>query len=133
MFPALRRQCLREVGIVVDNAVKFDGIRKYESWFQLAFRDGVAWELQDHIFTIWENKEVKGQRHKQGKIDSQLELKLTAAKKIDLTFEEAMDDMKLMPWRAMQGIKDEQLLVSVLSRAVVKELILEERVIEFNK
>ena len=32
--------------------------------------------------------------------------------------------MKLCLWRAMQGIKDEQLLVSVLLRVVAKELIL---------
>ena len=133
LLPALRRQCLHEVGIVVDDAVKSDGIRKYESWFQLAFRDGVVWELQDQIFTMWENKEVKGQRQKKGKVDPQLELKSTAAKKIDLTIEEAADDMKLTPWRAMQGIKDEQLLVSVLSRVVAKELSLEEMVTEFNK
>ena len=133
MFPALRRQCLHEVGIVIDDAVKSDGIRKYESWFQLAFRDGVVWELQDQIFTMWENKEVKGQRQRKGKVDPQMELKSTAAKKIDLTIEEAADDMKLTPWRSMQGIKDEQLLVSVLSRVVAKELSLEEMVTEFNK
>ena len=52
MFLALRRQCLHEVGIVTDDAVKSDGIRKYESLFQLAFRDGVVWELQDQIFTM---------------------------------------------------------------------------------
>ena len=45
----------------------------------------------------------------------------------------AADNMKLSLWRAMQGIKDEQLLVSVLSRVVAKELGLEEMVIEFNK
>ena len=44
-----------------------------------------------------------------------------------------MDDMKLCHWQAMQGIKDEQLLVSVLSRVVAKELRLEEMVTEFNK
>ena len=43
---------------MIDDAVKSDVIRKYESWFQLAFRDGVVWELQDQIFTMWENKEV---------------------------------------------------------------------------
>ena len=59
--------------------------------------------------------------------------KSTAAKKIDLTIEEAADDIKLTPWRAMQGIKEEQLLVSVLSRVVAKELSLEEMVTEFNK
>ena len=69
LLPALRHQCLHEVGIVVDDAVKSDGIRKYESWFQLAFRDGVVWELQGQIFTMWGNKEVKGQRQKKGKVD----------------------------------------------------------------
>ena len=121
-----------EVGIVVDDVVKLEGIQKYESWFQLAFRDGVVWELQDQIFTMWENKEVKGQRQRKGKVDAQLELKFTAAKKIDLTIEEATNDMKLTPWRSMQGIKDEQLLVSVLSRVVAKELSLEEMVTEFK-
>ena len=70
---------------------------------------------------------------KKGKVDPQLELKSTTAKKIDLTIEEAADDMKLTPWRAMQGIKEEQLLVSVLSRVVAKELSLEEMVTEFKK
>ena len=133
MFPALRCQCLHEVGIVVDDVVKSNGIRKYESWFQLAFRDGVVWELQEQIFTMWENTEVKGQRQRKGKVDPQLELKSIAAKKIDLTIEEVVVDMKLTPWRSMQGIKDEQLLVSILSRVVAKELSLEEMVIEFNK
>ena len=64
MFPALRRQCLHEVGIIVDDVVKSVGIRKCELWLQLAFRDGVVWELQDQIFTMWENKEVKGQQKK---------------------------------------------------------------------
>ena len=62
-----------------------------------------------------------------------LELKSTTPKKIDLTIEEAADDMKLSLWRVVQGIKDEQLLLSVLSRVVAKELSLEEMVTEFNK
>ena len=52
LYPALRRKCLYEVGIVIDDTVKSDGIRKYESWFQLAFRDGEVWDLQDKIFTM---------------------------------------------------------------------------------
>ena len=101
LYPTLRRQCLHEVGLVVNNAVKLDGIRKYESWFQLAFRNGEVWDLQDQIFTMWENKEVKGERQKQYKVDTQLELKPTTTKKIDLTIEEVVDDMKLSLWRAM--------------------------------
>ena len=82
-------------------------------------------------FFLWENKDVKGQHQKKCKVE--LELKSQVAKKIDLTIEEAADDMKLSLWRAMQGIKDKQLLVSVLSRVVAKELSLEEMVTEFNK
>ena len=47
LHPGLRRQYFHEVGIVVDDGVESDGIRKYESWFQLAFRDGEVWDLQD--------------------------------------------------------------------------------------
>ena len=133
LFPALRRQCLYEVGIVIDDTVKSDGIRKYESWFQLAFRDGEVWDLQDKIFTMWENKEVNGQKQKKSKVDPQLELHGSKARKIDLTIEEAAEDMKLTPWRSLQGIKDETLLVSVLSRVVSKELSLDEMVTELNK
>ena len=53
-----------------------------------------------------ENMEIKDQPQK-GKVDLELEFKLTAAKKSDLTIEEATDDMKLTPWRAMPGIKEE--------------------------
>ena len=47
--------------------------------------------------------------------------------------EEVVGDMKLSLWRAMQGIKEEQLFVSVLLRVVTKELSREEMVTEFNK
>ena len=133
LHPGLQPQCLHEAGIVVDDNVKSDGLHMYESWFQLAFRDGEVWDLQDQFFLMWENKEVKGQRQKKCRVDPQLELKSTATKKIDLTIKEAVDDMKMSLWRAMKGIKDEQLLVSVLSRVVAKALSLEEMVTEFNQ
>ena len=88
---------------------------------------------QDQIFTMWESKEIKGQRQKKSRVDPHLELKSTTTKKIDLTIEEVANDMKLSLWRTMQGIKDEQLLVSVLSRLVANELSLDEIVTEFNK
>ena len=56
------------------------------------------WDLQDQNFSIWKNKEVKGQRQKKCKVDPQLELKSQAAKKIDLTIEEAADDKALRTW-----------------------------------
>jgi hypothetical protein len=133
LYPGLRRQCLNEVGIVIDDSVKSDGMRKYEPWFQLAFRDGQVWELQDLIFTMWENKEVKGQKVKKGKIDPQIEAKASKNKKNEFTIEEAAEDMKLTPWRSLQGIKDETLLVSVLCRVISKELSLDDMVLELSK
>ena len=65
---------MNEVGIVIDDTVKLDGLRKYEPWFQLAFRDGRVWDHQDRIFTMWENIEVKGQKVKKGKVDPQVEV-----------------------------------------------------------
>ena len=37
LHPGLCRQCLLEVGIAVDESTKSKGLRKYDSWFQLAF------------------------------------------------------------------------------------------------
>ena len=79
--PGLRRHCLNEVGIVTDDTTKSEGLRKYEPWFQLAFRDGNVWDLQDMIFTMWENKEVKGQKIKKGKVDPHVDVKDSKGKK----------------------------------------------------
>ena len=56
LHPGLHWQCLLEVGIVVDKSTKSDGLRKYDSWFQLAFRIVEVWDLHDKIFAMWECK-----------------------------------------------------------------------------
>ena len=33
LHPGLRRHCLNEVGIVIDDSIKSEGLRKYEPWF----------------------------------------------------------------------------------------------------
>ena len=133
LWPGLRRQCLLEVGIAVDESTKSEGLRKYDSWFQLAFRTGEVWDLQDKIFSMWERKEVKGQRSKKGRIDPQVEMKSKTKGKSDLVIEELAEDMKLLPWRSLQGIKDDRLLISVLSRVVAKEFSLDEMVTDLQK
>ena len=54
-------------------------------------------------------------------------------RKSDLKIKELPEDMKLLSWRSLQDIKDERLLVFVLSRVVVKEFRLDEMVTEFQK
>ena len=81
---------------------------------------------------MWERKEVKGQRSKKAKLDPHVEMK-SKSHKCDLIIEELPKDMKLLQWRSLQGIKDERLLVSVLSRVAAKEFSLDEMVTEFQK
>ena len=111
--------------IALDESTRSEGLRKYDSWIQLAFQSGEDWELQDHIFSMWEWKEVKGQWSKKEKLDPQVEMKLKT-RKSDLIIEE-------LPWRSLQAIKDERLLVSVLSQVAAKEFSLDEMVTEFQK
>ena len=82
---------------------------------------------------MWENKEIKGQKVKKGKVDPQVEVKGSKGKKTNFTIEEAAEDMKLTPWRSLQGINDETLLMSVLSRVIAKELTLDEMIVEVSK
>ena len=44
-------------------------------------------ELRDHIFSMWERKEVKGQWAKKAKVDPQVEIK-SKTRKSDLIIEE---------------------------------------------
>ena len=118
---------------MVDDTVKSNRLRKYESWFQLTFRHGNIWGLQDQIFTMWENKEVKGQKVKKGKVDPQVKVKDSKGKKIEFTIEEAAGDMKRTPWKSLQGIKDETLLTSALSQVISRELSLDKMFLELSK
>ena len=85
--------------------------------------------MLDRIFSMWERKEVKGQRSKKAKLDPRVEMK----SKSNMILEDLPEDMKLLPWRSLQGIKEERLLVSVLSRVAAKEFSLDEMVTEFQK
>ena len=75
---------------------------------------------------------MKGQMSKKEKLDPHVEMK-SKLRKSDLIIEELLEDMKLLPWRFLQGIKDETLLVSMLSRVSAKEISLDEMVTEFQK
>ena len=81
---------------------------------------------------MWERKEVKGQLSKKAKVDPQVEMK-SKSQKSDLIIEQLPEDMKLLLWWSLQGIKDERLLVFVLSRVAVKDFSLDEMVNEFQK
>ena len=70
---------------------------------------------------MWERNKVKGQRSKKAKLDPQVEMK-SKSRKSDFIIENIPEDMKLLPWWSLKGIKDERLLVSVLSEVAGNEL-----------
>ena len=76
----------------------------------------------------------RGQRTtvKEGKFGVKVEMK-SKSRKSDLIIEWLLEEMKLLPWRSLQGIKDESLLESVLSRVDAKEFSLDKMVTEFQK
>ena len=45
LHPSLCRQCVLEVGIAIDASAKSEGLQKYDSKFQLAFRTGEVRDL----------------------------------------------------------------------------------------
>ena len=100
LHPNLCRQCLLEVGMAVDESTGSERLRKYDSWFQLAFRIGEVWDLQDKIFSMWERKKVKGHQLKKAKLDPHVEIKSKACKS-DLIIEELPEYMNLLPWRSL--------------------------------
>ena len=117
------------MGIAVDESTKSEDLRKYDSWFQLAFGTGEVLDLQDKIFSMWEQKEVKGQHLKMAKLDPQVDMKFKS-RKSDLVVEELAKDRK---W-ALQGIKDDRLLINtILSRVAAKECSLNKMITEFQK
>ena len=69
---------------------------------------------------------------KKARLDPQVEIKAKSRKR-DLIIEELPKDITLLPWRSLQGIKEDKLLISVLSRAAAKEFSLDEMVKEFQK
>ena len=61
-----------------------------------------------------------------------MELK-SKSRKSDLVIEELAEYMKLLPWRSLQGIKDDKLLISASSRVAAKEFGLDEMVTKFQR
>ena len=54
------------------------------------------------------------------------------SRKCDLVIEELDEDMKVLPRRSLQGIKDDRLLIYVLSLVAATEFSLDEMVTKFQ-
>eukprot|EP01018_Ginkgo_biloba_P028978 Gb_03516 [translate_table: standard] len=89
---------------------------------------GYVWDLIDSIFSMWDEFKVKGQKVKKMKKD----LYSCSSSKSIPTLLPLPDDMSPSPWRCLQGIKDEKILISVISRVKSTDLSLNEMAEEFT-
>jgi hypothetical protein len=66
--------------------------------------------LIDEIFALWENISIKNQRVKKAK------LLICGTSKTSPDIKHILDDMTITPWRSIQEVKDDKLIITVLSR-----------------
>jgi hypothetical protein len=98
-----------------------------DNYFQLGFRTGQVWDLIDEIFTLWENISIKNQRVKKAKP------LICGTSKTGPDIKNIPDDMTITPWRSIQGVKDDKLIITILSHVRSRELSMEEICDEFKK
>ena len=93
----------------------------------MEFITGEIWELIDRIFELWENVGIKSQKVKRYKPLISANSKSSPKMKI------LPEDMTITHWRSMQGVKDENLVKTILSRVKSGELSMEEMSEKFLK
>ena len=131
---SFRKQCCLEIGIPIKeekvkqkNCKGSEAFRAVDNIFQLAFKVGKTWDLIDDIFSLWENIGIKNQKVKKGKVVP------WSGGKTGPDVKNLPEDMTITPWRTMQGVKDETLIATILSRVKSGELSMEEMCNEFEK
>ena len=104
-----------------------DVFRVVDNYFQLGFRTGQVWDLIDEIFTLWENISIKNQRVKKAKP------LICGTSKTSPDIKNIPYDMNITPWRSIQGVKGDKIIITIVSCVRSGELSMEEMCDEFKK
>jgi hypothetical protein len=83
--------------------------------------------LINEILTLWKNVGIKNQRVKKAKP------LICGTSKTNPDIKNFPDDMTITPWRPIQRVKNDKLIISILSRVRSGELAMEEMCDEFKK
>ena len=128
------KQCCLEIGIPIKednvkqkNAKGSDAIIVVDGYFQLEFRVGKTWDLIEDIFSMWDNIDIKNQKVKKIKVFA------WSSSQGGPGIKNFPKDMTITPWIALQGVKDEMLISTILSYVKSGELSMEEMCNEFEK
>ena len=131
-----RKECCMEIGYQIEEKTNSKGgkgskhsglFRGVDNIFQLAFITRDVWRLIDEIFSMWEDIAIKNQKVKKSKP------LICGNSKLAPEMKHLPDNMTITPWRAMQGVKDEKIVKTILSRLRSGELSLEEMSEELQK
>ena len=104
-----------------------DAFRAVDNYFQLEFRMGPIWDLIEYIFNSWDNIDIKNQKVKKIKAAAR------SSSQGGPDVKNFPKDMTITHWGALQGMKDETLISTILSRVKSGELSMEEMCNEFDK
>lgn len=127
----LKFRCCDELQLEY-NPQNRDSLSKHDPMFQIAFRTGELWDLQEKIFDMWQRFETVGQR----KVVSPPPKKSAKSKppnKTAKTIKKVSGDLNLGHWRGLQGINNDDQVKRLLMRVVNRVLSLEQMFHEAEK
>jgi hypothetical protein len=124
----LRDLCGRECaldGHILGNRAS---LQKWDPLFQIAFRTGKVWDVQEEIFGMWNRFELKNQKKqispKKPKVLKVGKGKTQATHRWPLL--KLAGELQLSNWRGLQGISNEAVILGILGRVKRKVISLEE-------
>ena len=126
----LKWQCCHELQLKCDKENR-DSLLPHDPMFQIAFRSGEIWDLQDEIFSMWQKFETLGQK----KVASPAKkaTKSKQPKKVAKSLKKTAGDMNMGHWRALQGMSNPEQMKRLLRRVINHTLSLEQMSFEGEK
>lgn len=123
----LRQACCEECSLEYNIEVR-DRMAKHDPTFQIAFRDGEIWDLQETIFQMWQRFETVGQVKPKSpkklvpsKGKSKAKPKVLQVKPLNTL----SGDINLNHFRALQGLQNKEHIKRLLRRVISKYISLE--------
>jgi hypothetical protein len=131
----VREACCVECSLPYTPGVR-DTMATHDPTFQIAFRTGEIWDLQDKIFQMWANFQVVGQvKPKSPKKAAPVKGKTKAKPRPtgSQTLNKFSGDIKLHYFRGLQGIQNKDHIQKLLRRVVSRQISLEQMFQEGEK
>lgn len=122
-----RREVCKKIGLRIEESKLADSLRWHDNLFQIAFRDGEIWDLQEKIFSKWERWEIKGQKEAYHEHPGSKRRRRNEPTNLLRNPEcDSPPGMPLLPWRALQGLTNKVTLKNILQQVADGQLSMKE-------